>query len=808
MKYQNKASIASATNTDEANGAPTRRAPRREQPRATSKVASTDTRTPGDDSAPPGKSSKATQDKTLAIEKAVSRKKDWIAPAIDVRATYARVLEPVALRGLWRLDGRRTKRLTDAYVQVLRVERPHSANRRAYYRKLVLRFTDKNGVSKDFAVTDDQLLDTHLANKLAGFATYPEHDVDRRYFSEAIQSLARGRETVIQDETETLGWQTLPDGTLVWGCVNGCETRAGFVPREQSPFLGPELSALGHGYYGQAVTPEMLASEYDWWDLRLNKYALHPDVQAWQAATIGLTAIVMLPDGIAPEGMGVEDGRLRVSPEVVGDPGVGKSREVNNMLTAYGARFRWDTSPLLTLGKAGKGDTGLGRNGTLATMKHHLVADGDHKASPGTPDFPLHHENRNSTISLYTDGDDGGKKGQRRGGITARDVPSGCVIRTCNYDHARVSIDEGNEMIERRACTFVWPNEVKGDNEVSRLLDETRLQGYATWQAYRQWIMERVAANRDAFKDFVGGLSEVAHALVGDEQYTWVYDLHRNHTELMILGLLLFQQFLEGKRSGYWLARWVETHISELVENRVRRGLYIRELAMSREAETGMETFVLTTLRSQFSTASVYIRSQQDTLLTEPAIDGSPFSLKDIGYRSVIRESSETWEAGRQCIGYLVHGGQDIALDPGLLMDVLKREGAKKDIAIGTEKHLLNALVEKGVLVPTYDKEGHITRTKQHVKIANRDTFLPILPMSVLYPIELVPPGEGDAETDDLPDEETPSNVTRFPTLTHAVATADEREKAVNGEDTSYSDGHATADFDMFNLVLEESPVG
>lgn len=689
----------------------------------------------------------------------VSSRADWTSQAIDVRATYARVPDTdIALRGLWRVDGRKSKRLTDAYVQVLRVERPHSDNKHARYRSLALRFIDSNGVVKDITVTDEQMLGNDLTNKLSVFASYPETDIEKRYFSEAIQGLARDKKTVVQDQTETLGWQATTEGKLVWSMVNGCESLDGFIPRADAPFLSPDIPVLRHGYYGQAIEDGTItANSDDWWELRLKRFALHPDVQAWQLATIGLTAIVMLPEGIAPDGIGIENGTLRISPELVGEAGSGKSRELNNTLVAFGTRFMWDTPPLLSSGGSGRGDTNIGRNSLMSMLRYHIIPDFDHKAAPGTSDFPKQHETRNSTISNYVDGTTGGTRSSRTGKANARDVPAGCPVRTCNYDHAQVSIDEGNEMIERRACTFVWPKELRGNDEVSRLLDKTRLQGYATWQGYRLWVMEQTGNALETFKAMVSDLADMSHAIVSDADYTWAYETHRNHAELIVLGVLLFQQFLEAKRPGYWLFQWLDNTTSVLLENRAKRSTYIQELIAKREDEKGVESFTLITLRYLLSTMGVYIRSQQDTLLIESDIEGKPYSLKDVGYRSVVRDGVETWEAGRQCIGYLIPKGQYIALDTALLMEVLRREAVKKNVTIDTEHHVLSLLVEKGVIIPARDKAGTFLRNIQNPKIAGKNRRLAVMPVSVLFARDETVDSNEDYE--DI-EQEPPTNVT------------------------------------------------
>lgn len=729
---------------------------------------------------------------------------DWTREAIDIRATYARVYNPCALRGLYRLDGIKTTRLTDVYVQVKRVTRPHSASRNARKATLVLALTNTNNIVKDFTVTDEQFLSNELANKIESFATYPKHDIAKRYLQEAISALALVEGVQVQDVVDTLGWYRLDDKSLVWNYANGTDTLSGFIAGDNAPCVAPTIKSSGNGYYGKSLPDTLFTSGVNVWELLLHEYATHEDVQSIALALLSLSALTMLPEGIAPEGIGIENGMVRLVVEIVGASRRGKSRLLNALLSLFGYQFLWDTSPIPTfVGGGGKGDTGIGANGFMAQMQYHLYADYDHKARPGHTDFPKQHKHRNDTIETYVDSQGGGLKSNKTNDTLTRATPSGSPIITSNYEHALASLTGNDgEAIEYRACTFVWPEGVKGDNDVSKEIDKHRLQIFGTGQAFRRWIMARMQ-EPETFKTEIATLYDIARATVHDSDREWASDYHRNHADLFVFGSYLWQAMLLDTPAldvpGQYLHEWIGAHIDMLVQNRLARSQHIASLVQERKEETALDIFVHDTLRYLFNSHAIYIRSQQDTLIDYTDIEGMPFSMSDIGYRSVYRESVETWEAGTLKVGYLVHKGTDLALDATIFMELLRREAAKKNIPLPSQTDIISELIEKGMITPTFDKEGKITRNQQSIKMEDKKVrFLYCVPVQKFFTdVEI-------EEATDLDGENTQeaSNITQFrkPTTSVAPTSTQEIRDVVNDvplSDVPYEEGHdAFTDYD------------
>jgi hypothetical protein len=683
--------------------------------------------------------------KAEKLEMAVREHCDWIRPAIDARAEYARVYEPVEVRGLYRLDGYRTCRLTDAYGKIYRVTRPQASSRFAHYSTIYAGFCNDKGEIRYLSFTNEQILTDELANKLVAFASYPRLDVQRRYLSEALALLSREEGTQVQDQSESLGWQGQADGTLLWGMANGVEDEEeGFILADKAPYIAPDIPSAGNGFYGVSVPLPSPDSSHAVMDCLLNRYTESEEVRCIIASLIGIQSALMLPSDTLPEGIALENGTLRFSPDIVGPSRHGKNRLLNMLLSGYGVRFQWNTSPLLSLDKGSK-DSAIGRNELMATMGHHLYADADHKASPDVPEFETQHATRQSTISMFFDGPTGGVVGKQRGGKRARAVPRGGNIRTCNYDHAPYSIENQEEMIEARACTFVWPDGVIGNYEASRFFDQHRIEYYAYWQAYRRWIMCKYRMDKAAFTDSIRDWYDLAHDIASDTEVSkgeWAYEDHRNQATVIVLGIMVWQQFLLEEYPGCFMSYWLDERQDSIVAARAQRSTHIKKMVTARADKTSPDIFVVDALRSLLSSHQVYIRSQKDQVLTEPELVDLPFGMSEMGYRSdtrIVTEERartevEVWNSGNRAIGYLVHKKQDIAFIPGLLMDELKREADKRKIRLGSVAHIVSTLVRKGIVLPEVEsKTGEINQSTQVIKIATKTIRLLVIPVAKLF---------------------------------------------------------------------------
>lgn len=708
----------------------------------------------------------------------VEESAEWIAQAIDAGAKYARVAEGER-RGMWRLQGNKTARFCNVPIDVLRGRRPGVGSKTARLSSTVLRFACPGG---DFIVevTDDQFTSNELANKLLGLASYPETDIQRRQFAEMIKELGRTEGALYQDELETYGMIKRPDGTYFFALLNGCETAQGFLEGESAPALAPSLPVPTNGYTGKAVQPfsppESL--EDDFYHLLLNQYAPHPQVDALNCALIGLGALIQIPEDMLPPGLSAEKGYLRISPDVVGPSRHGKSRLLNAHLYRFGTGFKWSSTPLTMAPEAGKGDTSYARNNLIAAMKNMLYIDFDHKAAPGTADFPKHHDIRRGTILNYVDGAMGGARGKRSGGIESRPAPSGLCVRTCNYDHAITSIEEDMAMVEARACSFLWPEGVKGDEDVSRMMDEkdVREQGYAIDQGYRRWIMQYCETSPEDFKALLMDLREVAFRMVSDAiEYPerWPYDWHKNHVELMVMGCLVYMEYLNEVLSGYHLYGWIETHMDVMLQNRLARSLLIREMELGRAEDKQLDQVTIEAIKVLFSLGQVYIRSQRGELLAPADIDGEPFTLEQIGYRPRIdNESNEVFQPGQECIGYWINKGVNFAFEPTLFYHALEVYAKQHKIMLGGLTSVLRALYEKGMLIPRRDKQGNFKEYRAEVRIkGRRDTYV-VMPVAAFFAAAQGESGE-EINPEDESGESRGENVRDFPTQPSQGAYAD-----------------------------------
>lgn len=700
---------------------------------------------------------------------------DWTAQAVDATAKYARVSE-CSPRGMWRVQGNKTARLCSAPVSVLRVRRPGASSKSARLSSTVLRFDCLRGEKIEplvIEVTDDQYTSNELANKLMGYASYPESDLQRRQFAEMVKELGRTECALYQDELETYGMIKRADGSYMFALLNGCETwRDGFLEGEAAPALAPSLPVPDNGYTGKQLAAPFSAPasrDDDFYHLLLTQYASHPQIEALNCALIGLGALVQVPEDMLPAGLSAEKGYLRISPDVVGPSRHGKSRLLNAHLCRFGTGFKWSSSPLTMAPEAGKGDTSYARNGLIAAMKNMLYIDFDHKAAPGTADFPKHHDTRRGTIINYVDGATGGARGKRSGGLESRPAPSGLCVRTCNYDHAITSIEEDMAMVEARACSFLWPEGVKGDNDVSIKLDEkaTREQAYAIEQGYRQWLMEEAETNPEEFRERLAGLREDAYVIANDAiEYPgrWPYDYHRNHLELMVMGCLIYMEYLSERLPGYHLYQWIENHLGVMMGDRAARSLLIHDMEEHRQEEKQLDQVALDALKWMFAQGQVYIRSQRGELLAAVDVDGEPFRLDEIGYVPRLdNEGNEVLAPGRECIGYWVNKGTNFAFNPELFHQALQSYARLHRIPLGGLTGFLKALYDKGLLIPLRDKQGNFREFKAHVKIKGISRPYIVIPVSALFAAEIQGEEINPEDEQDPGEEPLPTNTSVFP---------------------------------------------
>jgi hypothetical protein len=662
----------------------------------------------------------STTPRVTAEENAVREHADWMTRAPERRATYARV-QAAELQGLWRLDGNRTILLTDAYLTIERIVRPHQDNTQAKYSTKILVFRNVAGDVRRVECRNDQIINGELADRLDGFASFPAAEKHRRQFAEAVMLLGRESGTQIQDQVDALGWNRAADSSLVWTLANGTETLSGFIAAADSACIAPSLPNPNNGYFGGPAEP-LAPREQDYWNLLLEQYAPHHDAQMIMLALLSLSALVQLPPAVAPEGIGIRSGTLELSPDIIGPSRHGKSRTINAILGLFGTRFRWNSNPLLSA--VGGGDTRLGRGGVMSLMRYQLYADRDHKARPGMPEFAADHKLRADTIVNYVeDGGTGGSRARRTGGTEQRAAPAGCNVRTANYDHAIASIAEQNDMVENRACSFIWPEEIKGDDDISIMLDSLRGQAYATGQEYRRWLM-RWMFTPDLFGALLDKYYEQSRAAT--DAYEWHSDYHRNHAALLGLGCLVWHRFLIDCYPSPWFGRWIDSHIFDLVADRSARSLTIRAMIEQENEESSVAQFVLEQLQQGLSNGALYIRSQSKNLLDPVDVEPYAFTLDDLGYHSSMRDDIEEWQPGRQCIGYLVHGGSNIAIKTKELMVWLRREATARGIRLGTSRAFLAALAEADVIEP--GSQSHL----RSIKIGARSGWYMVVPVAVL----------------------------------------------------------------------------
>jgi len=657
-----------------------------------------------------------------------------------------RVFLDRCFRGIWRV-GEATKvpvHLFEASIDQVKATRPIAGSTSKDY-TISFRLTNRYGHTRPIVFDSNDRELAGLAAQCIGFCSLPENRFQKECLLEAIKEIVQDEGTIIQDETDSLGWFNHNDLGKVWVLSNGVETPAGFLPGQKAPFLAPKILSPGNGYYGcevPAPTDEAMS-------LLLND--LLPQGKPLLAGLLGLAARAMLPipNDDTP-------GMVRFCSEIIGPSRHGKTRVINALLSLNGSKFSYNQATLLNY--QGGNDSSIGRGGLASYMRYQLFSDFDHKASPENSQFEKIHKLRADTNNIYADNTGGGTVGRQHGGIRARAKPTGALIRTSNYDHLDYSLRHDEDMEENRVCSFVWPRDLtsetgyaRANDEVSHKLEEVRLGLYSWGVAFRKWIMQYDQA---LWESYIEEMYQGARGLVYGNSGEWACDLHRNQTVELIVGLLIWQDFINQTYENSFMNEWISKQLDQVIEDRKARCVFIGNKASTHSTRNELRDFVTRIIRQSLHTHQLYIVSQQDKDLTK---DDTSYQLDLLGYKRYASSDigNLIYERGDRQIGYLVNRGTSVAFITNLLLDNLTREADKNHFDLPDKNELLTLLVEAGVI--SSDKAG---KSSQLVKINGKPGRYLVMPLSVIYPQEAIEPGEEAS----LDEDETPApNIVKFP---------------------------------------------
>lgn len=675
------------------------------------------------------------------FRKIIVNKSDWKHRAIDVGTTYNRVYD-LPIRGLYRVSSRSILALTDAYVTVKTVSRPHVKSKKAFS-DMLLTFTNAQGVTKEIRCNDESMKGDDLYNKLKGFASYPTTETYRKYFVEAVGDLSRSEGT-IQDNAETLGWNSDSEHSLQWVMLNGCETLEGFIDDESSEYKMPSDLDAGHlGYNGESLTLPIDVEPGNREDIHnntmqvwLNEYTTDIETRVMRAALIGTSVALQLPSDVVPDGLSMSDGTLRFAISIKGLSRHGKSRELNILSSIYGTSYRWDTPPMLKID--GSKDSNIGRYTSMSFLKNHLYIDDDFKLSSDDADFTKQEVIYKDTINLFTDGKGGGTTGTRLGGMRNRPSPKGGCIRTTNFDYDLYYAKNPNtENIAARSCTFTWPDNVIGDLKASRYLDAKRKYVYSFGQAYRKWIMSRCLSDKEKFIADLENCYKQADDIIYSNDMVWLYDMHRNQAKVMVFGLFVWRLFLSESLPNSFMIEWADDMSILVALDRCEYSRHINYIVSNVKETNRVDTFFTRTVKNIMRSRKGYIRKQDGNIVLPADIQGRPFSMFNIGYDSrVTQEETELWNTGDVPIGNIVYNNMYFAFECETLYTLLEVEASKKGITIPTMNEFGNDLVRLGIVEPKLDKTGNFESDKQVVTIAGSSSRRWVVKISTLFQYE------------------------------------------------------------------------
>lgn len=660
------------------------------------------------------------------------RKHGTLYDAREITVKYASVYYPLDLRGIWRLAGKSTVQLTDCYIDILRVVKPlPTSNSRDF--TIFIRFTNPRGETLDHTVSRQGIDEDTLDAQFVKFGRLPEKDNQKRYLIEAIKEIVREAEVMVQMQADALGWYQIEDNRLVWLVTNGVETSEGFLTEDLAPFVAPGFNSPGNGYYGCEV------EQSDDKVMHILLEQLLPGGSTLIASLLGLATRIMIPI-LTDDLPGMTPGMLRFCSEIIGPPRHGKSRLLNAILLLFGIKFDHDRASLLN--EHGGSDSKIGRLGLTAVMRFQLFADFDHKVSPGNSLFEKIHNIRGTTNNIYSDDTGGGVVGTQRGGMRARAKPVGALVRTSNYDHAEYGLRHDEENIEARCCSFTWPksstNESgyeKADDDISRVLEDNKPLVYAWGVAYRRWYMHMHMETILALVEEKGHIARARVNQYSVDSNTWGCDLHRNQCVDMVLGLLMWLQFLQDVAPTSFMVAWVEQQIEEVIKDRLKRCLYVHTMAGKFSEENKLVEYIVQTMRTMFITQQWYVTTQQHEIL---APSDTTFTLEKYGYRRVVKQGAkDSYECGRTEIAHLIKHkeyGECLAFDTLLLYDTLVRESERLRLTLPDKDNLIEQMVDTGVALQFYDKQRNKHTPSYPVKVGGKTERFTLVRVDAIYP--------------------------------------------------------------------------
>lgn len=647
--------------------------------------------------------------------------------AREITAKYASVYEPVELRGMWRINGRNTVQLTDCFIEILRVVKPlPTSNSRDF--TIYMRFTNPKGATLNLTLSPQGIDEDTLASQFIKFGRLPEAEKSKRFLIEAIKELVRESTALVQLQADALGWYQLDNGSLVWLIANGVETPDGFLTEDLAPFVSPTFTSPGNGYYGSTV------HQPDDTVMHILLEQLLPGGSTLITSLLGLSARIMTPI-LTDDIPGITPGMLRFTSEIIGPPRHGKSRLLNAILSLFGVKFEYNTGSLLN--QHGGSDSKIGRLQLSAIMRFHLFSDFDHKVTPGHSLFEKIHNIRSETNNIYSDDTGGGVVGTQKGGMRARAKPVGALIRTSNYDHSDYSLRHDEVNIEARCCSFVWPKQpgtdsgyAKADDDISQLLEKNIIQVYAWGVAYRRWYMHmHMDTILNLVEDNMHKAKTLVHFYTVDND-TWLCDLHRNQCVELVLGLLMWVQFLRDMYATSFMIEWIEEQLEEVIKDRLKRCIYIATTSGKFSSENKLVDFVLASIRYLFVSQQCYVSSQRKELLLPK---DTRYSLEKFGYRRVVRRGEkDNYESGRNEIAHLIQHKQHeecLAFDTTLLYDSLIREAERLHLDLPDKDNLVNQLIDAGIVIP--GKDG---KASYQVKVGGKNDRYYLIAVNTIYP--------------------------------------------------------------------------
>ena len=639
-------------------------------------------------------------------------KQGIIVPSGMIDRPFYMVAEDSEIRGIYAMSVKGSPYMLASFCidNVTQFETAMSQNKHTRS-TAVLHVRDRYDAQHSLHYSDERMKNGSFYNDLLGRMTALESVAAKNKLMEAIKAVLLLYRHKLLTISQSFGWNA---NYTVWYLANGAESMHGFSDKEHTSAIGPNDSPFLSFYSGQSVSGNL---EPDVLLMLLRDY-LPKTGETTMMALLGLASRSMLRLPQASHNRLTYPGLTRLPTLVLGAHGVGKNTAINYFCSMFGIGFSWDTPPI-----SNDVDTSIGRNETLACMGYSLYAHLDIKSRPGQPNYERIYQSFANAVSAQFDAKGGGTVGERTGGKRQRASPLGLGIATANHDLIAYALEKGDDAIIDRLTVIEWP---KDDDEksqhasqnVSVAINNRVTAFYAIGYHFRHWMMKH---SENEWSYLYHDVSDTASRMV--RIHKWHSERQQENCKHLMLGLLIFQQFLQESVPNAEITKWLQDRLASVVLTRYAQSESV-ELEQVKKQDTLAKTSIDALLHA-IEGQQVFIVGQNGKYLQKNEEVPSYLRCEHFGYTDNFKKHAHS------PIGYLLRDQNAIGFKITESYELIKTYCKSNGHDIPSRKDLEKALLEGSTIVPGIERGK--PSAYRLVRIANARVYLWVVPLDILY---------------------------------------------------------------------------